>query len=162
LPKVPTWRLERETNPRPSGWKSSSQPRRHRIPAFLRRERVPQYFAKAHVKIYGLEGTVQCGNGKGRYPALLRRERVPQYFAKVHVRSRLAFSIVCNYLTLVLTINYNNFNIFSHGTVPSIILLQKTIFAHIIISWWTEKQNITDIWLCIMKNITIRWHNKII
>ena len=26
LPKVPTWRLERESNPRPSGWKSPSQP----------------------------------------------------------------------------------------------------------------------------------------
>jgi len=32
LPKVHTWRLERESNPRPSGWKSSSQPRRHRAP----------------------------------------------------------------------------------------------------------------------------------
>ena len=32
LPKVPTWWLERESNPRPSGWKSSSQPRRHHIP----------------------------------------------------------------------------------------------------------------------------------
>ena len=32
LPKVPTWRLERESNPRPSGWKSSSQPRRHHVP----------------------------------------------------------------------------------------------------------------------------------
>ena len=28
LPKVPTWRLERESNPRPSGWKLSTQPRR--------------------------------------------------------------------------------------------------------------------------------------
>src|SRR6218665_4054848 len=27
LPKVPTWRLERESNPRPSGSKSSSQPK---------------------------------------------------------------------------------------------------------------------------------------
>ena len=32
LPKVPTWRLERQSNPRPSGWKSSSQPRRHHVP----------------------------------------------------------------------------------------------------------------------------------
>src|SRR6218665_3288551 len=32
LPKVPTWRLERESNPRPSGWKSSTQPRRHHVP----------------------------------------------------------------------------------------------------------------------------------
>jgi len=32
LPKVSTWRLERESNPRPSGWKSSSQPRRHHVP----------------------------------------------------------------------------------------------------------------------------------
>ena len=32
LPKVPAWRLERESNPRPSGWKSSSQPRRHHAP----------------------------------------------------------------------------------------------------------------------------------
>ena len=31
LPKVPTWRLERESNPRPSGWKSSTQPMRHRV-----------------------------------------------------------------------------------------------------------------------------------
>ena len=29
--KVPTWPLERELNPRPSGWKSSSQPRRHHV-----------------------------------------------------------------------------------------------------------------------------------
>ena len=35
LPKVPTWRLERESNPRPSGWKSSSQPRRHHVPHVL-------------------------------------------------------------------------------------------------------------------------------
>ena len=33
LPKVPTWRLERESNPRPSGWKLSTQPiMRHHIP----------------------------------------------------------------------------------------------------------------------------------
>ena len=31
LPKVPTWRLERESNPRPSGWESSSQPRHHHV-----------------------------------------------------------------------------------------------------------------------------------
>ena len=31
LPMVPTWWLERESNPRPSGWKSSSQPRRHHV-----------------------------------------------------------------------------------------------------------------------------------
>jgi len=34
MPKVPTWRLERESNPRPSGWKSSSKPRRHHVPQF--------------------------------------------------------------------------------------------------------------------------------
>ena len=32
LPKVPTWRLERESNPRPSGWKLSTQPMRHLVP----------------------------------------------------------------------------------------------------------------------------------
>src|SRR6218665_1764958 len=32
LPKVLTWRLERESNPRPSGGKSSPQPRRHHVP----------------------------------------------------------------------------------------------------------------------------------
>ena len=32
LPKVPTWRVELESNPRPSGWKSSSQPRHHLVP----------------------------------------------------------------------------------------------------------------------------------
>ena len=32
LPKVPTWRLERESNPQPSGWKSSTQPRCHHVP----------------------------------------------------------------------------------------------------------------------------------
>jgi len=32
LPKVPTFRLERESNPRPSGWKSLSQPRCHHVP----------------------------------------------------------------------------------------------------------------------------------
>jgi len=32
LPKVPTWRLERQSNPRPSSWKSSSQPKRHLVP----------------------------------------------------------------------------------------------------------------------------------
>ena len=32
LSKVPMWRPERESNPRPSGWKSSSQPRRHHVP----------------------------------------------------------------------------------------------------------------------------------
>ena len=35
LPKVPTWQLERESNPRPSRWKSSSQPRHHHIPHML-------------------------------------------------------------------------------------------------------------------------------
>src|SRR6218665_3474319 len=35
LPKVPTWRLERESNPRPSGRKSSSQPRRHHVPQLI-------------------------------------------------------------------------------------------------------------------------------
>ena len=32
LPKVPTWRLERESNPRPSGWELSTQPMRHHFP----------------------------------------------------------------------------------------------------------------------------------
>ena len=32
LPKVPTRRLERESNPRPFGWKLSTQPRRHHVP----------------------------------------------------------------------------------------------------------------------------------
>ena len=32
LPKVPTWRLEQESNPRPSGWKLSTQPMRHHVP----------------------------------------------------------------------------------------------------------------------------------
>src|SRR6218665_3700506 len=32
LPKVPTWQLERESNPRPSGCKSSTQPSRHHVP----------------------------------------------------------------------------------------------------------------------------------
>src|SRR6218665_294519 len=31
LPKVHTWRLERESNPRPSGGKLSTQPRRHSV-----------------------------------------------------------------------------------------------------------------------------------
>jgi len=35
LPKVPTWRLERESNPQPSGCKSSSQPRRHHVPQII-------------------------------------------------------------------------------------------------------------------------------
>ena len=35
LPKDPTWWLERESNPRPSGWKSSTQPRRHHIPIIV-------------------------------------------------------------------------------------------------------------------------------
>ena len=32
LHKVPTWQLERESNPWPSGWKLSTQPMRHRVP----------------------------------------------------------------------------------------------------------------------------------
>ena len=32
LPKVPTYRLERESNPRPSGWKLSTQPLCHHVP----------------------------------------------------------------------------------------------------------------------------------
>ena len=33
LPKVPAWRLERESNPPwPSGWKLSTQPMRHHLP----------------------------------------------------------------------------------------------------------------------------------
>ena len=47
LPKVPTWRLERESNPRPFGWKSSSQPGCHHAPRFLVRNcltgSAPQY-----------------------------------------------------------------------------------------------------------------------
>ena len=34
LPKDPMCRLERESNPWPYGWKSSSQPRRHHVPRF--------------------------------------------------------------------------------------------------------------------------------
>ena len=33
LPKVPAWRLELGSNPRPSGWKLSTQPMRHHVPA---------------------------------------------------------------------------------------------------------------------------------
>ena len=36
LPKVPTWRLERESNPWPCSWKSSSQQRRHHVPHLFR------------------------------------------------------------------------------------------------------------------------------
>jgi len=32
LPKVLTWRLKRESNLRPSGWKSSPKPRLHHVP----------------------------------------------------------------------------------------------------------------------------------
>ena len=32
LPKVPTWRLERELNPWPSGWKLSTQPMHNHVP----------------------------------------------------------------------------------------------------------------------------------
>ena len=32
LPKVPTWRLERDSNPRPSGRKASTLPMRHHVP----------------------------------------------------------------------------------------------------------------------------------
>jgi len=32
LPKVPTWQLERELNPRPSGWKLLTQPMCHHVP----------------------------------------------------------------------------------------------------------------------------------
>jgi len=32
LPKVPTWRLERESNPWPFGQKSSTLPKRHHVP----------------------------------------------------------------------------------------------------------------------------------
>ena len=32
LPKVCTWQLERDTSPRPSGWKVSTQPMRHHVP----------------------------------------------------------------------------------------------------------------------------------
>ena len=35
LPKVPTWRLERDSNPRPSDWKVSTQPMRHHVPRHL-------------------------------------------------------------------------------------------------------------------------------
>src|SRR6218665_2049523 len=34
LPKVPTWRRERESIPRPSGLKLSTQPMRHHVPYF--------------------------------------------------------------------------------------------------------------------------------
>jgi len=32
LHKVLTWRLERDSNQRPSGWKASTQPKRHHAP----------------------------------------------------------------------------------------------------------------------------------
>src|SRR6218665_1005843 len=32
LPKVPMWRLERDSSPRPSGWNVSTQPMRHQAP----------------------------------------------------------------------------------------------------------------------------------
>src|SRR6218665_689171 len=32
FPKVPTWRLERDLNPRPSGRKASALPMRHHVP----------------------------------------------------------------------------------------------------------------------------------
>src|SRR6218665_285044 len=32
LPKVPTWRLERDSNPRPSGRKASTLPMSHHVP----------------------------------------------------------------------------------------------------------------------------------
>ena len=32
LPKVPTWRLERDSNPRPSSQKASTLPKRHHLP----------------------------------------------------------------------------------------------------------------------------------
>src|SRR6218665_2810726 len=34
MPKVPTWRLEREANPQPSGRMSSSKPRHQSVPQF--------------------------------------------------------------------------------------------------------------------------------
>ena len=37
LPKVPAWRQERESNPRPSGWKSSSQQRHYHVYHALKR-----------------------------------------------------------------------------------------------------------------------------
>src|SRR6218665_1210870 len=32
LPKVPTWQLDRDSNPRPSGRKASTLPKRHHVP----------------------------------------------------------------------------------------------------------------------------------
>ena len=40
LPKVPTWRLERESNPRPSGLKLSTQSMRHHVPQTISRTSV--------------------------------------------------------------------------------------------------------------------------
>jgi len=31
LPKVPTWRLKRDLNSKPLGWKASNQPMRHHV-----------------------------------------------------------------------------------------------------------------------------------
>src|SRR6218665_2725702 len=40
LPKVLTWRLERDSNPRPSGRTASSQPMRHHVPLVVQRVQV--------------------------------------------------------------------------------------------------------------------------
>src|SRR6218665_3957199 len=37
LPKVPTWRLERDSNPQPFGRKASNLPTRHHVPNMLTR-----------------------------------------------------------------------------------------------------------------------------
>ena len=37
LPMVPTWRLEWESNPWPSGWKLSTQPMRYHVPQIFER-----------------------------------------------------------------------------------------------------------------------------
>ena len=42
LPKVPTWRLERELSPQPSGWKLSTQPMRHHVPILHDHRRLRQ------------------------------------------------------------------------------------------------------------------------
>ena len=51
LPKVPTWRIERESNLRPPGWKSSSQPRRHHVPQIMGATRVSMPASMVEVRI---------------------------------------------------------------------------------------------------------------
>ena len=50
LPKVPTWRLVRESNPRPSGWKLSTQPRRHHVQLSLESRFIPEFNKSSRIK----------------------------------------------------------------------------------------------------------------